>query len=58
MLWDREIFATEDVIKALKEGDIKGGYCNRLWTDEEVRIAEEKRKQGKKWKPPGSTVLL
>ena len=58
MLWDRDIFLSEDVVQALKKGGIKGGYCNRLWTDEEVRTAEEKRKQGKKWKPPGSTVLL
>lgn len=57
-LQDREIFITEDVVRALKDGGIKGGYCNRLWTSEEVRTAEEKAKQGKKWKPPGSTVLL
>ena len=57
-LWDRDIFITEGVVKALKDGGIKGGYCIRLWTDEEVRTAEEKAKQGKKWKPPGSTVLL
>ncbi len=58
MLQDRSFFLTEEVVKALKDGGIKGGYCNRLWTDEEVRTAEEKAKQGKKWKPPGSTVLL
>jgi hypothetical protein len=58
MLLDRCIFATEDVVRALKEGGIKGGYCNRLWTDGEVRTAQEKTKQGKKWKPPRSTVLL
>ncbi len=57
-LWDRDLFVTEDVVNALKEGGIKGGYCNRLWTDEEVRMADEKAKQGKKWKPPHSTVLL
>jgi hypothetical protein len=57
-LRDRDIFITEGVVKALKDGGIKGGYCNRLWTDEEVRMAEKKAKQGKKWKPPGSTVLL
>lgn len=57
-LWDRDIFLTEDVVKTLKDGGIKGGYCNRLWTDEKVRMGEEKTKQGKKWKPPGSTVLL
>jgi hypothetical protein len=58
MLWDRWIFAAEDVVKALKQGGIKGGYFNRLWTDEEVRMAEEKAQQGNKWKPPGITVLL
>jgi len=57
-LWDRDIFITEDVVAALKDAGIKGGYCNRLWTDEEMRTAAEKTKQGKKWKPPGSTVLL
>lgn len=58
MLWDRWIFATEDVVQALKEAGIKGGYFNRLWTDDEVRMAEEKAKQGKEWKPPRSGVLL
>ena len=57
-LQDRDIFVTEEVVKAMKEAGIKGGYCNRLWTDDEVRIAEEKAKAGKKWKPPGSTILL
>jgi len=57
-LWDRDIFITENVVRALKSGGVKGGYCSRLWTDEEVRISEAKSKQGKKWKPPRATVLL
>lgn len=58
MLWDRSLFVTEDVVQTLKKAGIKGGYFNRLWTDEEVRTFKEKAKQGKKWKPPGSGVLL
>jgi hypothetical protein len=58
MLWDRDTFATEDVVQALRAAEVKGGYFNRLWTDEEARMAKEKAKLGKKWKPPGSTVLL
>mgnify|MGYP001569024203 CR=1 FL=1 len=57
-LWDRDIFITENVLRALKDGGIKGGYCSRLWTDEEVRFAGEMAKQGRKWKPTNSTVLL
>jgi len=58
MLWERDIFITEEVVRTLKDGGIKGGYCNRLWKDEELRMRDEKAKHGKKWKPPGSTVLL
>lgn len=58
MLQDRLLFLTEDVVTVLKEAGIKGGYCNRLWSDEEVQKAAEKTKQGKKWKPPGATIVL
>ena len=56
--WSREIFLAEDVVEALKAGGVKGGSCNRLWTEDEVRKVEEKASQGKKWKPPGSFVFL
>jgi hypothetical protein len=56
--YDRETFLTEDVMEALKAGGIKGGWCNRLWTDEEVRKAQEKAKAGIKWKPPSWCVPL
>ncbi len=55
---DRELFLTEDAVMALKCGGIRGGYCKRLWTDEEVQIAEEKAKKGVKWTPPKVTVFL
>ena len=55
---DRELFLTEDIAAALKAGGIKGGWCTRLWTDEEVRTAEEKAKAGAKWKPPGALIYL
>jgi hypothetical protein len=55
---DREIFMTEDVMEALKAAGIKGGWCNRLWSDDEVRAAQEKAKKGIKWKPPGWCVPL
>jgi hypothetical protein len=55
---DRDIFLTEDVKEALKGGGIKGGWCNRLWSDEEVKTAEEKAKNGVKWKPAGWCVTL
>jgi hypothetical protein len=56
---DRDIFFTEDVLQLLKAGKVKGPYCERLWTDEELAKAKEKEKQGiKMWQPPGSTVYL
>jgi hypothetical protein len=55
---DRDIFATDDVVGALKRAGIKGGYCNRLWTDEERDRIDEEAKVGVRWKPPGTTVLL
>ena len=33
--WDRDIFLTEDLMQAMKSNGIKGGYCYRLYTDEE-----------------------
>ena len=55
---DRTTFMTGDVVELLKAAGIKGGWCHRLWTRDEVDKMELKAKQGKKWKPPGSTVLL
>ncbi len=57
-LWDRDIFVSEGVVTALKAAGIKGGYCNRLWTDEEVSVSDDRARLGKRWKPPKSTVLL
>ena len=56
---DRDIFITENVLEALKEGGITGGYCSRLWTEDEYQKQNEKEKQGVKfWKPPGTLVHL
>jgi hypothetical protein len=55
---DRTIFLTQEAVEALKEAGVKGGWCNRLWTGDEVLYAEKKAAQGKKWKPPGSIVTL
>lgn len=55
---DRAIFLTEDVMQILKKGGVTGGWCNRLWTDDEVQVGLEKAKQGKKWTPPGWCVSL
>lgn len=54
----RYIHLTEDVAQLLKAAGIKGGWCVRLLTDEEVRIAGDKAKQGKKWKPSGVMLSL
>ena len=59
MLWDRDNFMTEDVVEVLKKAGIKGGYCNRLFTDAEADEAEAKLKQGLKfqwWMPKNSTI--
>jgi hypothetical protein len=58
LFWTREVFMTEDVVEALKAGGVKGGWCNRLWTDEEVRYVDEQMKLGKKWKLPNFGVTL
>lgn len=55
---DRTTFLTEDVVELLKGAGIKGGWCHRLWTSNEVEKMEVKAKQGKKWKPPGAIVTL
>lgn len=57
-LWDRDIFVGQGVVDALKAASITGGYCNRLWTVEETRMASDKASQGKKWKPAKATVFL
>jgi len=50
---DRDFFITEDVLEALKEGGIAGGYCNRLWTTDDVKKHKERAKQGANyWRPP------
>lgn len=58
MLWDRDIFVGQGVVDALKSAGIAGGYCNRLWTAEETRLAREKAAQGRKWKPAKLNVFL
>ena len=56
---DRQLFISEDVLNALQEGGIAGGYCNRLWTDEEQKLQKEKEKQGIPfWRPPKTAVPL
>ena len=56
---DRQIFISEDVLQVLLEGGIAGGYCNRLWTDEELKQQKEKAKQGVPfWRPPKTAVHL
>ncbi|MEY2428135.1 MAG: hypothetical protein QOJ40_1020 [Verrucomicrobiota bacterium] len=55
---DRSIFMTEEVLKALKDGKVKGPCCDRLQTDEEIMIRKAKEKKGISWLPPGMTVYL
>ena len=49
---DRDVFLTEDVYLALKNGKVSGPYCDRLLTDDEV----VKMRAGKQ--PAGRTVYL
>ena len=49
---DREVFLTEDVYAALKDGKVSGPHCDRLLTDDEV----VKMRAGKQ--PAGRTVYL
>jgi hypothetical protein len=56
---DRPLFISEDVLQALQEGGIAGGYCNRLWTGEDEKLQKEKEKQGIPfWQPPKTAVPL
>jgi hypothetical protein len=55
---DRETFLTEDIVDLLKEAGIAGGYCHRLWTEEEGRKYDENRRNGVDKYPPGTTVYL
>jgi hypothetical protein len=54
----RDIFVTEDVLVTLKTAGIKGPYCDRFWTDDELEKAAQLEKQGKSWRPKGMTVFL
>jgi len=56
--YDRETFLTEDVMSLLKESRIAGGYCYRLWTEDESRKYYENREKGIDKYPPGTTVYL
>lgn len=56
--WGREVFLTEDVVQVLKASGIRGGSCNRLWTDEEAQKLKDYSKAGKSWRPPHSYVML
>jgi hypothetical protein len=53
-----DLLITDDVVKILKEAKIKGGSCDRLWTDEEARTVAAKEKAGAEWRPPGTLILL
>jgi hypothetical protein len=56
---DRQLFISEDVLTVLQEGGIAGGYCNRLWTDGELKQQKEKAKQGIPfWRPPKTAIHL
>ncbi|HEV2294712.1 MAG TPA: hypothetical protein VGR35_12735 [Tepidisphaeraceae bacterium] len=50
---DREVFLTEDVFAALKEGKVSGPHCERLLTDDEVAKMKATGKE-----PAGRTVYL
>ena len=49
---------TEDVATLLKDSEVKGGYCSRLWTREEGDAYDESLQKGKEKRPPGTTVYL
>jgi hypothetical protein len=56
---DRQLFITEDALHLLKASGIAGGYCSRLWTDEELAKHKQKAKEGAGyWIPPGALVRL
>jgi hypothetical protein len=56
--YDRAVYLTEDVYRALKTGKIKGPHCERLQTEAEVAKRKKLDKQGIRWLPPGLTVYL
>jgi hypothetical protein len=56
---DRQIFISEDVLRVLRGAGISGGYCTRLWTDEELQKQKAKAKQGTPfWRPPQTAIPL
>jgi hypothetical protein len=55
---DRPIFLTDDVVRILQDAGVAGGYCYRLWTEEEARRVSENRKRGIDRYPGGTTVYL
>jgi hypothetical protein len=56
---DRDVFATEDVVIALKAAKVKGPYFNRLLSDIEREHQKQKEKQGNSnWWPPKTTIYL
>ena len=56
---DRELFISEAALLALRKGRIVGGYCTRLWTDEERKKQKLKAKEGIPfWRPPKTSVCL
>lgn len=53
--YDRDIFITEDIVVALKNAGIKGGYCTRLLLDKEW---DEMKARGGDRRPRGSIIYL
>jgi len=48
-----------DVVEALKSATVKGGYCTRLWTEQERQEQDQRAQKGTPyWNPPGTTVFL
>lgn len=61
LLWERDLFLTQDVVDVLRKAGIKGGYCNRLFTPSEEEEAEAKIKESPKyqwWAPKKSQIRL
>ena len=56
--FDRSIFLSEEMARALKDSGVKGGYCKRLLTDEEWNWVEDYRKKGIPKDVPGITIYL
>lgn len=56
---DRELFFTEDILEVLQAAGISGGYCTRLWSDEEKAQQAAKEKAGIPfWRPPKTIAAL